>query len=429
MHFPRPKRKTKKNKNHTIITASLGFASPIVHRGGPPQPCTSGRSPHLNCVDCGRSFLTKIGLGVHRRPAHLDEANADVRIAQISRRWSPEELRLLAREEALAVSRGVRFVNQHLLEILRGTRTIDSIKGVRRSAAYKALVVAALQDLEAVPEEEVPGPNSPGPAEEVPEAASVSSPRASTSQRWSAAYGTFEHAVGRLGPVIQQIRGFGTTHLLEIVYSLQRGRDVSRACCAWLQGVFPATPERPRRPNRGPIPTNVPKKIRRRWEYARMQRLSKTSMGRAACEILGGPGGTCAPSLATMTAYWEPYVSQPSLPAEEANGGPPPREDLQHVWHPVTCEEVAACNIPLSSAPGVAGITPRQWRAVPESVRALFTNIVLSRGAPCKSNHIRPKKGRFIAAVRLSTNQHRFSGGASITPDPDASLTHVGSCR
>lgn len=368
-------------------------------QGGAPSQ-SSGRGQHFVCVDCGRSFLTKIGLGVHRRSAHPEEANAEVRVAQRKRVWSEEERRLLAREEALAVSRGVRFINQHLLSVFHETRTLEAIKGVRRDAAYKAMVASASQELQAASGETVDRPVSPGSVRELPDAFSMDLDGPSTSSgevsvptghshpvsvapRRRDTHGTLEEAVNRLIPVVQKIRGFGTPHLLEIARNLLEGRDVANACCAWLREVFPLTPELPRRPNRGPVPTEVPRRIRRRWEYARVQRLFKTSMGRAAQEILDGPvpaGAAGAPGLSAMVEHWGPFVSRPSLPTRIQTTSPE-KTDLLYVWRPVTREDVDSCDIPLSSAPGVDRVTARQWRAVPSSVKALFYNIVMARGS------------------------------------------------
>lgn len=67
------------------------------------------------------------------------------------------------------------------------------------------------------------------------------------------------------------------------------------------------------------------------------------------------------------------------MPVEPAPRLPPKRE-LLGTWSPVSCEEVAAINLPLNSAPGLDGIGVRLWRAMPASIKALLFNIVLLCG-------------------------------------------------
>ena len=56
------------------------------------------------------------------------------------------------------------------------------------------------------------------------------------------------------------------------------------------------------------------------------------------------------------------------------------RQSLQYIWHAVSCEEARDVSTLLNSVPGLDGITAKQWRAVPASVKALFFNIILATG-------------------------------------------------
>lgn len=311
---------------------------------------------------------------------------------------------MMAREEARATIQGVVFINQHLRDFFEGRRTIDSIKGIRKSPHYRDLVTAAIQDLRAVPEavsppgspeagmrresdsdasfhsaSENPGP-SEAPASTSPTPSQHSSPRADASgaARWSDMYGTISLAIGRLVPLVEEIEGYHSRELVSIARAMIAGRDVSQACCGWLRTVFPLPPpkrrlERPRENKR------TPKRQQRRMQYARTQRMFKTNMSRAAHEILDGPNESTAPCLADMLEYWEPVLTQESIPVMRPPS-PHRRADLQFIWQAVSCEEAVAVSIDVNSAPGIDGITARQWKAVPASIKALYYNIILSQG-------------------------------------------------
>lgn len=77
------------------------------------------------------------------------EANEAIDVDRTNKRWNDEELRMMAAMEADATIAGdVRFMNQHLLGLLPD-RTLDSIKGKRRSACYRELMNAELSRLQA----------------------------------------------------------------------------------------------------------------------------------------------------------------------------------------------------------------------------------------------------------------------------------------
>ena len=91
---------------------------------------------HL-CSECGRPF--RFSIGVHFRSTHPMKANAVVVVDRVKFRWNPEEVGRLARAEAIAMVKGVKFMNLHL-EALFPERTLESIKGKRRDLTYRAMV-------------------------------------------------------------------------------------------------------------------------------------------------------------------------------------------------------------------------------------------------------------------------------------------------
>jgi len=283
------------------------------------------------------------------------------------------------------VHRGVRFLNQHLLAVVPN-RTLDAIKGMRKNGEYRRLVAAALEDLSATSGETSilsGGGSSPLASPQSPAAISThgspaSSPHTPSSPGWGDAYGSFAGAIRALIPVVEAIQGWSSHALVRIGSDVLDGRRSADAIGPWLSGVFP--PDAPRlRPPRRTI-VNPGRKARRRAEYARVQRLFRSQMSRIAREILdGAPVADVTPDVRQMAEHWGPFVAQASAPVEAAPRIPP-KPELLGTWSPISCEEVAATNLPLNSAPGLDGISVRLWRAVPSSIKALLFNIVLHCG-------------------------------------------------
>lgn len=350
-----------------------------------PDPVSPRARLLFPCAECGREFSTKSGLGLHRRRAHEAAFNEEINVERVKRQWSAEEQRMMAREEALAVHRGVRFINQHLLAVVPN-RTLDAIKGMRKNGDYRRLVAAALEDLSATSGDSSLvscGGSSPSAS---PQAAAIS-PRGSpgspplspSSPGWGEAYGSFAGAIRALVPVVEAIQGWNTHILAQIGCRVLDGQRSAEAIGPWISGVFPPTIPRLRPPGRHDA-ANPSKKARRRAEYKRVQRLFRSNMSRVAKEILdGATGGDAVPDVQQMAAHWGPFVSQASMPVVPALRIPP-KYELRGTWSPISCEEVAAINLPLNSAPGLDGVTVRQWRAIPASIKALLFNIVLHCG-------------------------------------------------
>ena len=100
------------------------------------------------CPKCQRAFGSARGLSLHRRRAHPTEYHAqNVPVARQKARWDHEELLILARAEIIFRRSGVRNINQRLVQITPG-RTLEGIKGVRKSTRYRELL-ASLEQQEA----------------------------------------------------------------------------------------------------------------------------------------------------------------------------------------------------------------------------------------------------------------------------------------
>ncbi|KAG7196446.1 hypothetical protein KM043_000117, partial [Ampulex compressa] len=346
-----------------------------------------------NCPECDRSFRSKIGLGVHRRHAHPDEASAGVEVERKRKQWSAEELRLMAKEEALAIARGgIRFMNQHLMAVLPNNRSLEAVKGARRAAAYKELVEAALRETRTAsdsadsdssfhsaheePLEDLPSRDITGSSPFLQPTRHLPSPAMQPPDIFCQ---DFRSAISDLLPIVECIQGFETLSLVGIARNYLQGFENAHELGGWLRAVFPPRPLiLPRLPCRHNS-IRLSRKRQRRLDYAHVQRLFKTNMSRAATEILDGPIEAHAPDVATMAAYWGPFVTTESgqVPKKKRKS---PDASLGYVWHPVTEVEARKVAISISSAPGIDGVTARQWRAVPASVKTLFFNIILATG-------------------------------------------------
>lgn len=61
-----------------------------------------------SCSECPREFGTVTGLGLHVKRSHPESFNQRIKVEKSRKRWSEEELWLLARHEADLIQRGVR---------------------------------------------------------------------------------------------------------------------------------------------------------------------------------------------------------------------------------------------------------------------------------------------------------------------------------
>ncbi|KAK2575345.1 hypothetical protein KPH14_012882, partial [Odynerus spinipes] len=250
------------------------------------------------------------------------------------------------------------------------------------------MVQAAAQDLTAIaappcspplpPGESVSRPSSPQSPGRAP-SPSRGSPTG-TSGRWSALYGDLPGAIQRLIEVVMQVRGWESHDLVDIAQEFLRGVEVRARIDRWLGSVFPSRPDDRATRRHGLRIVNPGRGARRRQKYARVQSALRSNMSRAIRDILDGVGAAMEiPDVQTMSEHWGPFVVQASDPVP-APSHVAPKQHLAHLWLPVTCEEVTSVVVPLSSASGIDGVSPREWRAVPASVKALLFNVVMAAG-------------------------------------------------
>lgn len=87
------------------------------------------------CSYCGRHVGTKTGRGLHTLRAHPSGFNQAMVVSDGRVHWSEEELRLMANLKFELTQGNVKNINQRILLSFPG-RTINSIKGARKKPAY-----------------------------------------------------------------------------------------------------------------------------------------------------------------------------------------------------------------------------------------------------------------------------------------------------
>lgn len=374
-----------------------------------------GPVPGNICEICARSFTTKTGLGVHIRRSHAERANAAVNVVRKKAQWSLEELSLMARTEAeLTLKGGVRFMNQELLKSF-SHRSLEAVKGQRRSDVYRDLVNGYTAELATIPaaparlvaaavvEREIVEP-------ETVEGGVGDRPDDSVDQLWpnptlvpeppgSDGNGGLAQVTRDLISEADRWRDSGEFQAQRLQFLAEEallGRDVTQLISQWVSSLFPS--DRPRNLPRGP-PRGIGRVVhnrrqqrreevnrtsqkgRRRKEYAKVQNLLRKSMSAGANYVLSGghqeDQNPQTPSPAAMQEFWSGIFSSEPTGRWADDQVPNPVRELSELWAPVTIEEVTKNRVALRSAPGPDGITPREWAGVPPILRCLLYNVVL----------------------------------------------------
>jgi len=332
-----------------------------------------------------RSFLSKIGLGVHKKKAHPVEYNEEIDIARIKPRWDDEEIRLLAMEEAAAPVH-VRSMNVYLLEKHGGTRSLEAVKGARKKRTYKDLV-ASYKEQRLMREIEEHGrrlrTRSPPVGALAQGIVGESPPLSMPVMDWLRA---------KKDDIVPEM--YGGLWIRTAVSRVMEGRSPDEALDDWWINSFPdlVLTERSRTA-RGPrVAPVLSRRKARRVEYRRMQQLWRTNMSKAAHKILDGDAdGLPHPTLAEQLEFWTPVLEAGSMDGWRPDVSECAAADLSDVWSPITEGEVINIRLPRSSAPGLDGMTVRRWFSeVPAILRATVLNIFMATGLiPSRFRHSR----------------------------------------
>ena len=321
------------------------------------------------------------GLSQHRRRAHPQEYHAqNVPVAKLKARWDHEELLILARAEITLRLSGVRNVNQQLARITPG-RTLEAIKGVRKSTKYRELL-ASLEQQEADGSEFVernPSDPAEGAPDDIPEDPIQASPDPSV--EWA-------------GQVRNAICHLGVPDGIDLdAINPGNPNDDSRAMldaeyARWLPPLAGSERQRPprQRPGAPRVRTGQPgrsARAKRRAAYSRTQRLFKISRKRCARNVLSSTWEEepFPVPMALQEPYWRSIFETAS---KHDDRRPPPKGPVE--WSlvaPITVEDVTRAIKGMSDgAPGPDGRTLGDLKRLRREEVAAHYNLWLLAGYP-----------------------------------------------
>lgn len=279
-------------------------AEPCPPRGPPLRSITSRRraSPSssssqkdravFGCPECGRTFTSKSGLGVHRQAKHREAYNAGIVVERLKARWTPEETYLLAKIEFELSKHGVRNINEamhaHLCSRAQeggAVRSLDSIKSHRRQPVYKEVLESLRRSADV---ELNPAPLGDSVVGRVPrtQMARSGEPLVAEASPRDKLVSELRGLVGRPAPSCR-----GASELWIIARQAIEGMDVRVALNNFLRELFfhdeAQRDTRRRNSNRGSRRPMSRRKEKRR-EYACVQELFRKRQGCCAREVLDG---------------------------------------------------------------------------------------------------------------------------------------------
>ena len=359
------------------------------------------------CTICDRKFPTSSGRGQHMRRAHPEAHAAEVTSAlndQAKRRWDPDEIRMMVNLEADLVRQGKWSAvegHQKMKEMLPH-RSIDGIKGQRRSAAYKEKLREVIarsgespsetprsEDNEGLEEDEN-GTDGSDHGDEVPVMRSeearetikrhlMSLPKAGERAKWRE---------GELDKIIETVVA-DEASANEIEDALDRYVEtlpVPTRAARKMKEEKKLGRKTKIRGGRPWVPTESQMRRTRRHDlFRKLKKLWRTRRSRCAKLILSGnwradlePGSDEQPiSPEDMEGFWGRLFSQPSTPDER-----PVKPNQETHWGllaPMKEEEIERRRktMDVHSAAGPDGITVRLLRAMPISALGKLYNLML----------------------------------------------------
>jgi len=413
-------------------TASAGVSVASNHGTRAEEGGPSNEEVSVRCETCSREFRNKRGLGVHIAHAHPEEANSAVDIERVKARWPVEEIRLMARAEVAAIARGVQFMNLHLRELFPH-RSLEAIKGKRRQDAYREMVRDFGLEAQPSPAVAVIGNGSRNDSRSAATPTGVAGAtalRTNHDNNHQAQESPPPQVADRLRDTIRHIvernaaiSSFESETLLNIGRAaLAIGEVDVPAIERWLGRIFPAPtvhpPQRSSKRRRSPPERLENRKQRRKREFAHVQTLYKKNLRTCLSHILDGSSKRKRPSSAAFGEYWRPVMEAPSvangvmtglrelygeskqvahagqsLPSGargihlEGLGEGAAKDRLTSddhnlvdrtlLWDPITPVEIKRISVRTGTAPGLDGITPGMWNAVPIILRTLLFNLLL----------------------------------------------------
>lgn len=319
------------------------------------------------CEECDRAFSTPTGLGLHRRRAHPQAFNRGICVGRTKRRWSPEELQMLAECEVRLIREGGREGLAQRLVRLAGGRTLDAIKGVRKREDYRQLVAAVIGAGGTEASSGSGGWNLGASGVAV--------------EAWEEA---LRLALRRDSDAIAASRRVSHSGdlLVAAVGEVMVNRDPTEQILQWWRGLARTggtegngQVERPRE-----VRVGAPTRRRlRRTQYASIQELWKKDRKAAVGRILGGGRDLGDHSMEEIREYWAPIFETASAPWGGDEGLPDVGWGSSEVFAPVDDDELLGSRPGPSTSAGPDGIVPRDWDLVPLVMKRIVFNLFMLR--------------------------------------------------
>lgn len=313
-------------------------------------------SAHNICDHCARGFTTYSGLRLHVRRAHPVQFNASVGVQRDRRRWTEEEVFILAGLERDLLASQLRVPLQRALAERFPSRTVDAIKGIRRTPAYqRVLAEISVLAMRAVPLD--------------------------------------THREDVRGLILDQLEGereelrvlggaMRADQLLTVINGLCDGGDYGEALERWGAEAFPAVTFLRSTPSSERGSPVIGARQRRRHDYARCQRLWAVDKRALAREVLDGRGPLAAiHALGDLELYRRALFEAPSAPWDEVPCVDRAVHGVEALWRPCIDAEIRASFPRRSAAPGPDGISPAWWRHTPLVIIRTVFNLILYRGS------------------------------------------------
>ncbi|CAL7932861.1 unnamed protein product, partial [Xylocopa violacea] len=315
---------------------------------------------------CGRSFTTKTGRGVHHKRGHPDWNDTRLSRPPKKARWNVEEISLLARCEAQLTIAGEKFINQALVKSFP-SRTLESIKGQRKSKAYKKLVADAISDLQSVSSDReaavatsdvytLPADGTCAPEE-----------RLHLTVDWKQTIldlplpKSDNFQCNRLAGIRDRIRWDSPESIFEDlslylrdVLLVSTPRRVGSQDCINAEGLS--------------------RRQRRRAEYARTQDLWRKNRHNCLRSILKDVTCLDTPPKEEMIGFWQNIMTREPISSLQST---PPQAVFDELWSPVTQDEIKKALPMATTAAGPDGLSPRLLKSVPLEVLTVVCNIIL----------------------------------------------------
>lgn len=299
---------------------------------------------------------------MHEQRAHkqwYDERQVD-NIDSKKAPWSAEELALLARQEAQLVLCDTKFMNKALMPLFPH-RTLESIKGQRKSQKHKNNVLRILKELE---EEREQVPCSAVTRELPPTSPSTE----------------LVSSISELFTQLKPLTGtsYHVDHLDRICSHISAWSEsrISEELETYLLKIFPLVNTR-KRASRSASEKFKTRRQARRAEYAKTQRAWKRDPCNCLRSMLKGKSEATPPAKTDMVQFWRTTMTEGTQESPECEASQPV---IKEIWDPVVPSEVVKSFPELTTSPGPDGTTTRQLKAVPIDILTRIFNLFLLCG-------------------------------------------------